>query len=179
MLQRFLEWAVMLITALLVTDVLAGIVVRYLSRLDAFVWLAGSRLQVGGVTLFAARGTDEMATALLIWLTLLGAALVFREKGHLGVDYFVRKLDPDARRIAGFAIYLTILIFNVVVLLYGGGTVVARTLDAGQTLPALGWPKGYIYLAIPAGGAFMTLAAVGELLGHIVRPREETVAMDA
>ena len=55
---------------------------------------------------------------------------------------------------------------------------VAQTLESGQVVPALGWPKGYIYLAIPVGGAFMTLAAAGELIGRIGRPRERAVAGD-
>jgi TRAP-type mannitol/chloroaromatic compound transport system permease small subunit len=38
--------------------------------------------------------TDELARVLLVLVSMVGAALAFGEKAHLGVDYFVSKLHP-------------------------------------------------------------------------------------
>jgi len=45
-------------------------------------------------------------------------------------------------------------------MLYGGCVMVTKTLDAGQVLPALGWRKGFVYLAVPISGAFIVVYAL-------------------
>ena len=37
--------------------------------------------------------TQELATFLLIWVSLLGAAVALNRGAHLGIDYFVGKLS--------------------------------------------------------------------------------------
>jgi TRAP-type C4-dicarboxylate transport system permease small subunit len=107
-----------------------------------------------------ARWTEELATTLLVWISFLGAALVYGEKGHLGLDYFAGKLDPAARRLADCIAYLLVLIFSCVVLVYGGWLLVDRALDANQLLPALGWKKGYGYAVVPLSGLFFVFYAL-------------------
>jgi len=62
--------------ALLVADVVWGVFTRY---------------ALGG----QAKWTEELARFLLVWISLLGGAVAFGTKGHLGVDYFVGKLHPE------------------------------------------------------------------------------------
>ena len=61
---RALEWLTTGIFAALVLDVLWGVISRY---------VLGSQ----------SRWTEELAIYLLVWVSLLGATLVFRERAHL------------------------------------------------------------------------------------------------
>jgi TRAP-type C4-dicarboxylate transport system permease small subunit len=135
-----LSWLMILVFAALTVDVLWGIFSRYVLAAQS-PW------------------TDELATTLLIWLSLLGAAFVYGEKGHLGVDYFVGKLDPLARRATELAGHGLVMFFAAVVMVYGGWVTVERTLEAGQVLPALGWEKGYVYSVVPLSGVFLLFYA--------------------
>ena len=130
---------------LLTLDVLWGVVSRY---------ILGSQ----------SRWTEELAVYLLVWVSLLGAALVFRERGQLGVDYFVGKLDPAARRLSALVAESAVLFFAIFVLVFGGGMMVVETFRSGQVSPAMGWTVGYIYLVVPLSGLFIAAFAIEHLI---------------
>lgn len=130
---RGVELLTVVLFAALTLDVLWGVVSRYVFGQQS-------------------RWTEELAIALLTWVSLLGAALVFREKGHLGVDYFVGKMDPSAQRVAGFVADLAVLLFAGFILVFGGCMLVSETLQAGQLTPAMGWKVGYLYSVVPLSG---------------------------
>ena len=137
-----LSTLVIILFAALTLDVLWGVFTRYMRE-------AGQ-----------ARWTEELATVLLVWVSFLGAALVYGERGHLGLDYFVGKLDPAAQRLTDCLAYLLVLIFAVAVMVCGGWILVDRALDANQLLPALGWKKGYGYAVVPLSGLFFVFYAI-------------------
>jgi TRAP-type C4-dicarboxylate transport system permease small subunit len=137
--------------------VLSGLVIVLFAALTIDVlWGVVSRYALGAQT----RWTDELATMLMVWVSLLGAALVYGEKGHLGVDYFVGKLDPAAKLLAELVAHLLVLVFAAAVMVYGGWILVDRALEANQLLPALGWKKGYTYSVVPLSGLFFTFYAI-------------------
>lgn len=109
------------------------------------------------------RWTEELAIYLLMWVSLLGASLAYADKGHLGVDYFVLKLDDSAQALARIVTELMVVFFAVFVLLYGGSQLVIHTLESQQTSPALGLPMGYVYLAAPISGLFFLLFSAEQL----------------
>ena len=60
--------------ALLLLDVVLGVFTRYVMGEQA-------------------KWTEELARFLLIWVSLLGSAVAFGSKAHLGVDFFVSKFQ--------------------------------------------------------------------------------------
>lgn len=144
-LVRGLEWLTITLFAALTLDVLWGVVSRYVLGQQS-------------------RWTEELAIYLLVWVSLLGAALMYRDRGHLGVDYFVAKLHPDARRIAAVVAELAVIAFAGFIFVYGGGVLVWKTLQTGQLTPAMGWRMGYLYSIVPLSGLFMVAFAIEHLL---------------
>ena len=124
------------------------------------LWGVFSRYVLGGQS----RWTEELAIYLLIWISLLGASLTYGERGHLGVDYFVQKLDAKAQVLAAVVVELLVLMFSLFGLTYGGWMLVSKTLAAGQVSPTLGWEMGYVYLAAPVSGIFISLFAIEHLM---------------
>ncbi len=100
--------------------------------------------------------TEELATYLLIWISLLGAAYALRVRAHLGLDILVRRLRADRQRSMRMFAHSVIIVFSLVVLVFGGGWLVYVTLDLNQLSAAFQVPVGYVYLALPLSGLLMT-----------------------
>ena len=139
---------------LLVVDVVWGVFTRYVMGEQA-------------------KWTEELARFLLIWVSLLGGAVAFGTKGHLGVDYFVGKFDPSARKMMAVVVHLIVLFFAGAIFVYGGWRVVSDTLALGQTTSALPLKMGYIYLALPIAGVFMVIYTIENLIEPLVTPASE------
>ncbi len=124
-----------------------------------------------------AKWTEELARFLLVWISLLGGAVAFGIKGHLGVDYFVGKFHPEARRLMAVVSHLIVLFFAGAIFVYGGSRLVSDALAMEQMTPALGLKMGYVYLALPISGVFMilfTLENLVETLTVSAEPQHET-----
>ena len=146
--NRGLDNCVIGLTAILVVDVLWQVCSRYVFSSPSS-W------------------TEELATFLLIWVGLLGAAVAFREHAHLGIEYLPARMSPRIRCAVEVLALASTALFCVLVLVYGGATLVIRTVSLLQTSPALGLPMGYVYLALPVGGFFMTVYSLQFLTARL------------
>ena len=77
-LDRGLEWITVLVMGILVVDVVWQVITRFALN-NPSNW------------------TEELATYLMIWVGLLGAAVALRRRAHLGIDFFTLKLDERKR----------------------------------------------------------------------------------
>ncbi len=150
---RALKWLLIVLMAVMTLDILWGVASRFLLG-DQSSW------------------TEELARVLLIWVVLIGASLAFAEKAHLGLDYLVGKLDPQAKRMARILSHLAILAFAVIVFIIGGSQLVQKTLAMGQQMMAVPIAKGWVYLALPISGVFIVLFAAEDLLELIATDKE-------
>jgi TRAP-type C4-dicarboxylate transport system permease small subunit len=132
--------------AALVLDVLWGVVSRYWPGIAPSDW------------------TEELGIYLLAWVSLLGSALTYRDRGHLGLDYFITHFDPAAQRLSAVIIELCVFVFAGFALCYGGYRLVSETLASNQLTPVLQWKTGYMYLSVPISGAFF----VGFVIEHLL-----------
>jgi len=124
------------------------------------LWGVFSRYVMGAQSTW----TDELARYLLVWVSLLGAALMFREHGHLGVDYFVGKLHPDVQRIGAIFSELIVIAFGVVALGIGGTLLMLDAFHAREMTTALGFQVGYLHVATPLSGLFIAAFGIEHLL---------------
>ena len=156
---RGLNGLLILVMALLVFDVVWGVFTRY---------VLGEQ----------AKWTEELARFLLVWVSLLGAAVAFGIKGHLGVDYFTGKFEPEVRKALALFSHLVVLFFAVSIFLVGGGRVVYDALVLEQMTPALGWKMGYVYSVLPLSGLFMLLFTLDNFLETWKAPAEVADSAD-
>lgn len=152
-LVRLLEWGVIVAMGVLVLDV---------------TWQVASRYLVGKPSPW----TEEMATILMVWASLMGAALCYAKGMHLGVDYFVGLLKAPRRAAVAAMSHLLCGGFAAYVMVYGGWRIVSRTLAVHQTTPALGWERGHVYLALPIAGLFIVLFAVEGFVDEVRKLRD-------
>ena len=158
-----LEIAVIILMAVLVADVLWGVLTRALGTFVA--WLGTKDIMVWSwIPDGQAEWSEEIATNLLMWVSLLGACVAYTSKAHLGVDYFVSKLHDASRPLVTIVINLLVGVFTIVVLLWGGYILFVETWRSGQTTAALQIPQAYYYLAVPISGVFMLLYCIENII---------------
>jgi TRAP-type C4-dicarboxylate transport system permease small subunit len=145
---KVLELAVILVTGFLVIDVVWGVFTRYVLGHQS-PW------------------TEELARMLLIWVSLLGASIGFIRKSHLGVDYFVGKLNQKWQMVGQLVVYTLVTLFAAVVLIYGGSRLVSSVLQNGQPSAALKIQWGYVYLAVPISGFFIVIFSI-EMISDVI-----------
>lgn len=171
-LARLLEGLVIVAVGALVLDVLLGVGTRGLGSLRAAIenrmgWNLGF-LPAGQV-----QWTEELARFLMVWSALLGAALAFQRRAHLGVDYFVGKLHPSTRKWTQALAHLLVIAFAALVLIQGGAELVQTAMASGQVTPALGLKKWVVYAVVPVSGVFMILFSLENLVTDLVMNDEE------
>jgi TRAP-type C4-dicarboxylate transport system permease small subunit len=147
-LDTALEWLVIVVVGILVLDVL---------------WQVFTRKIMGDPS----KWTEETAIFLLIWVSLLGAAVAMNKGAHLGIDYFTGKLSVRNRVITEVFVFAVVALFSLYVMVIGGCQLVATTFYYNQLSPVWGMPMGYVYLAVPISGLFMTFYSVIGLVERI------------
>jgi len=148
-LDRSLELLVIVVVVVLVVDVLWQVFTRFILK-DPSTW------------------SEELAVFMLVWVSLLGAAVALNRGAHLGIDYFVGKLTPRKRLYTETFAFLCVALFSFTVMVLGGIKLVTSTLRLQQLSPALGIRVGYVYLAIPISGFFLVLYSVIGLVERVV-----------
>lgn len=141
-LDRALQWACIVLFALLVVIV---------------VWQVVSRL-LGSPSSW----TEEAARYTFVWLGFFGSALVFSEKGHIAVDFLVRKLSPSGQRATAVLAQISILALALLVLVWGGIRVSSGAWT--QELSSLPTQVGVMYTVMPITGAIITVYALYHLI---------------
>lgn len=141
-----------------VIAVLGGIITRQLIKpLLAYLMAhsSGEGEQISKIMLFLNKlgaGTGDFAKIMLVWVTMSASALMFADRGHLGVDYFVGKMGESAQTMMKVFGYLIVFLFTIGVLIIGG----IKLTDASwaQQMQNIPVSKGIVYLMVPLGGFF-------------------------
>lgn len=131
-LLRLNRWLVIVILAAMALMVFANVVLRFLTN-ESILWV------------------EEVSRYLMIWLTFLGAGVVLRYGGHIGIDTLQDSFPRHAAavRLAIFVFLLGFFGFMVWI-----GTRYAA-LTWGQTTPVMEISVGIVYLAMPVGFALL------------------------
>lgn len=99
--------------------------------------------------------SEELASYLFAWITLLGAAYVFGKREHMNIPIIVDLLSSKSQKILAIINETIVLIFAVVILIYGGYEITALTM--GQMSSSLPVTMGYFYLSVPISGVFTAI----------------------
>lgn len=124
----------------------------------ATTWQVFSRLVLNSPVTWS----EELAKMLFVWLSFLGAALVYGERGHMAVEYLARKFaDATERKIAIFT-HVIAFIFAALVFVWGGWNAAMNAWS--QNLTGLPVNIGSVYLVIPLAGVAICLYAIYHII---------------
>jgi C4-dicarboxylate transporter DctQ subunit len=102
--------------------------------------------------------TEELVVSLFVWLTLLGAAIAFREQSHLGFSFITDRLPQKMQKFflwlsAGLAASLFIF------LIYFAIRQVGEEITLGITSSGIGVPQWWYTVGMPVWG-FLVIVRV-------------------
>ncbi len=148
---KWLEKTLALLMALLVLDVIWQVVTRFLLNNPSSF-------------------TDELARFLLIWLGLLGAALVSGHKMHLAIDLLSDRIrSPQSQKYLAIFIDIVVLITALSIMVFGGSKLVYTIWSLGQTSTALQVPLSVVYTIVPISGLLITYFAIDDILSRTIK----------
>ena len=98
--------------------------------------------------------TEPMAVMLMGWFIFLGAAVGIREGYHLSFDVLLYVLPERAKRVLHTVSDLVVVAFGFGMAFYGLRLVIGTWT---ATLPSLGLPGGFGYLALVFGGVLFVV----------------------
>lgn len=141
----------------LIDRALAGtLIVAMISILLTVIWQVVSRY----VLKDPASITEELSRFILIWIGILGAAYAYRQNAHLGFNLIVERQSRKVKRLLLTCVEIIVIIFCVLVMVYGGSELVSLTLELEQISAALGIKMGLIYSVLPLSGALIIAYAL-------------------
>jgi len=92
---------------------------------------------------------NTASQTLLVWIGILGSALAFRHRAHLGVDALVRLYPPKVRLFFDYLSTALVGLFSLTVLVIGGYQVSYRAFSLGSKMPGLeSLNRGWFYLVL-------------------------------
>ena len=100
--------------------------------------------------------TEELTRYTIIFVTFVGSSLCVRENYHPRVEALVTRLPVNFRWIVTPAILILGIIFSVILVIYGS-QLIGNAITTAQRTPTGLAPMYLPYIAIPVGGALMTL----------------------
>jgi TRAP-type C4-dicarboxylate transport system permease small subunit len=115
---------------------------------------------------------EQVSNILFIWVTFVGAAVLYRQKLHIGVDMFIDMLRGRAKTVMFWIIELANLFFIVVLFIYS----LKLSIDVlPNTYGALDISPAVFYFSAPVACAMMILYFVEKIVDPSKRRPEGSV----
>jgi TRAP-type transport system small permease protein len=127
------RWAMIVLLAAMALIVFANVVLRYLTN---------ASIEWG----------EEVSRHMMIWLTFLGSGIVLRYGGHIAIENMQDALPTTLARVVRALVALLLIAFFIM-LMWTGFAYTQRAMM--QLTASTQIPFGYIYAAIPVGGALL------------------------
>lgn len=115
---------------------------------------------------------EQVSNILFIWITFVGAAVLYRQKLHIGVDFLFERLRGRAREVAFWTIEVGNLVFIAVLFVYS----TKLSIDVlPNTYGALDITPAWFYASAPIACAMMMLYFAEKIVDPTKRKPEGSV----
>ncbi|SPT69479.1 2,3-diketo-L-gulonate TRAP transporter small permease protein YiaM [Anaerobiospirillum thomasii] len=111
--------------------------------------------------------SEELANICFVWTALLGAALLYGERGHMAISFIPEKLGPVKQHILFIISEIFTMAMACWILTYGGMNIAMNAMS--QTNAAMLWLKiGQIYSVVPLVGVCIVFYSIYNILESIM-----------
>ena len=141
--NTILGWACVFVFAVMVVVGTYQIVVRYFFNNPSTV-------------------SEELLTYSFTWMALLSTALVFGKRDHMRMGFLADKVTGQKKKVLEIGIELLIILFALVVMVYGGISIMKLTMT--QITASLGVSMGLIYTIIPLSGILIVIYGIMNII---------------
>jgi TRAP-type C4-dicarboxylate transport system permease small subunit len=112
--------------------------------------------------------SEELARYCLVWISFLGASVVYHDKAHPGVNFLASIVSPALERIMTITVHLVSLGLFAVMVVYGCQFAL---FVRHQITPALAIPKWIVMGIVPLGGMILIVHGLCSLI-DVIKPDE-------
>ena len=137
-LLKALEWFAIICMVVLTIIVFMDVILRYIFK-QGFSW------------------TQEVATLMLVWFSLIGMAIGVLERIHISIEMFTAKLPEKAIRTLECINHILIAVFGGTMVYYG---LLIMNMTKLSTLPATKMPSSVLYVILPLSGLLVLVNAI-------------------
>lgn len=110
--------------------------------------------------------SEEVARYMFIWLIYVGISYGVKKERHIKIDA-VANLFPGKTKIYIFILSdIIFMIFSMVVLLKSVD-VAQIIFQLGQTSPSMGFPMGFVYIAVPFGFTLVLIRLIQSIVTRV------------
>lgn len=106
--------------------------------------------------------SEELITYSFTWLSILSAAIVFGERGHLCMAFVYNQFKGKKRVYLDMLSEVLVIATAVLLLIYGGYVMAAENMN--QLTASLGVNMGLMYAVLPLSGVLITVYGVLNLV---------------
>lgn len=135
---KVLEWFAMVCMVVLALVVFLDVILRYVFN-QGFSW------------------TQEMATLMLAWISLVGMAIGVLEKLHINIEMFTAKLPAKALSALESLNHIIIAAFGGAMVYFG---IIIMDMTKKSTMPATKLPSSVLYIILPLSGLLILVNAL-------------------
>ncbi|MGE4352556.1 MAG: TRAP transporter small permease [Oscillospiraceae bacterium] len=102
--------------------------------------------------------SEDILSYSFVWISLIATALVFGERDHMNLTFFLDKGSPVVKLILSLLSEALVIIIAFMVFLVGGNKFM--NVGAIQVSPTLGITMDLVYLILPVSGILIILFSV-------------------
>ena len=135
---KALEWLAIICMVVLTIIVFMDVILRYIFK-QGFSW------------------TQEVATLMLVWFSLIGMAIGVLERIHISIEMFTAKLPEKAIQVLECIDHILIAVFGGTMVYYG---LLIMNMTKLSTLPATKMPSSVLYVILPLSGLLVLINAI-------------------
>ena len=107
---------------------------------------------------------ESLTLVLILYVALIGAAVVVRDAGHIGMESLLVLVPAHVRRWLEIVIFVLVGIFGAMMVWYGWGLAEGVL---GYKIPTLGISEGWHYGALPVSGLMIALFSLEHVIALV------------
>lgn len=115
-------------------------------------------------------GTEELSRLFIVWMTFLGSSIAVYERGHLAVNFFVKRAKDKIRPYLYLIVNIILGLFFLILTVYG---FIFSYQSLDFTSSTLQLPMTVFYLAIPVS----SLLSLYFIIQNLWLPQDESEAV--
>ena len=108
----------------------------------------------------------DLSALLMVWICFIGASMVYRRKGHIGIEVLIKLFPEGLQKTLNVAMYLLIGAGLIVLMIRAGSLMLVQ---GGQEIVSLGISRSFLSFPVVVGTGLMLLTSVYLILEEWLR----------
>jgi len=106
----------------------------------------------------------NFATLMLVWMTFFGASFVYRERGHIAIEFIVDRLPAVLRNMVMIIVYTIIGLMLIITLIQSGYLI---EIQWKQEIVALDIPRSFLSIPVFIAGILMLFTTIRHIIVEV------------